>query len=713
MTHTQTLSRRQFITHSALAGSGLVIALTINARASDLPSGASTLNAFIRIGADDTITLITPAVEMGQGGHTAMAILLMDELCGDWRKLSVQDAPADPLYNNPMVHLQITAGSFSVRGWYNDLRKAGATAREMLIQAGAQALNVSIDECVASNGRVVHPPSGRSMTFGQLANAAALLPAPAEPKILGTQPLIGTSPARLDVPKKVDGSARFGIDMELPGMVYAVVRGAPTLTGKLKSCDISKARQQTGFIQCVEMSDAIIVVADTYWHAKKALELVDTTWDDGKLGGMDSKKLSSELRTAFKAEGIVAKNVGDVQNAQNNAHHVLEAVYEVPFLAHACMEPMNCTAVVTDTHCDVYCGTQSPQGAQAAAAEAIGFKPQQVNVHTQYLGGGFGRRGESDFAAQAAKAAQAVGRPVKLIWSREEDLSHDYYRPAAAIQFKASFDADKNLTGLDCNVVTASAPNRGGKGAPFYTGSIYDNSYSYSVPNFKTTGFNLDSGVRFGYWRSVNDSHNPFMLEGFMDECAHYCGVDPLEFRRQHLHTKEAERHLNLLNFLAEKAQYGKQTKGRYQGIAAFPSFGSVIGCIVEISVKGKQVTIHRVVNAVDCGVAVHPDNIVAQLQGGMVYGLTAVIKGEITLKNGQVLQKNFNDYPLLTMAEMPRVECHIVPSQEAPGGIGEPGTGPIAAALANAIYAATQIRVRNLPLNKSGFTFNVERRSV
>jgi len=547
------------------------------------------------------------------------------------------------------------------------------------------------------------------VTFGAVATAAAALPVPSAPTLLGGK-LIGTSPARLDVPVKVDGSARFGIDMDLPNLVYATVRGAPTLTGRLKHCDASKAQTMPGFIRCVEMDDAVIVVADQYWRAKKALDAVVTEWDDGKLGGVDSKLLSQRMHQAFQAEGTVAKDVGNVNDAFKAAHHKLNAVYEVPFLAHACMEPMNATAVVQRDRCEIYCGTQAPQGVQAAVSQATGIPVQNVVVHTQYLGGGFGRRGESDFAAQAAKTAQAVGRPVKLIWSREEDLSHDYYRPAAAIQFAASFDKDKHLTGLNCTVVSASAPNRGGKGAPFYTGSIYDNSYSYSVPNFRTTGTNLDSGVRFGYWRSVNDSHNPFMLEGFIDECAHYVQQDPLEFRRAHLQAPEAQRHLHLLNFLAEKAQYGHQPQGRYQGIAAFPSFGSIIGCIVEVSVKGKQVTIHKIVNAVDCGVAVHPDNIVAQLQGGLVYGLTAVLRGEITLKNGRVENKNFNDYPLLTMAEMPVTENYILPSTQAPGGIGEPGTGPIAPALANAIYAATQTRIRTLPLNKSGWTIKIDR---
>jgi isoquinoline 1-oxidoreductase subunit beta len=707
------LTRRDFLGQSALVGGGLLIALSLPSQGVETGSSGGTLNAFIRVGTDDTITLITPAVEMGQGGHTAMAMLLMDELNGDWHKLAVIDAPADPLYNNPMVHLQITAGSFSVRGWYNDLRKAGALAREMLTQAGANTLGVPVAECVASNSRVVHPPSGRSVTYGSVAEAAAKLPPPAAPTYLGAQRVVGTSPNRLDVPQKVDGSARFGIDMDLPNMVYAVVRGAPTLTGKLKSCDASRAQQAPGFIACVEMADAVIVVADGYWRAKKALDLIHTEWDAGKLAGVDSKALSQRLHAAFDEPGIMAKDSGDVQAARRQAAHTLEAVYEVPFLAHACMEPMNCTAVVTEQGCDIYCGTQSPQAAQAAAAQAIGMPSEKVSVHTQYLGGGFGRRGEADFAAQAAKAAQVVGRPVKLIWSREEDLSHDYYRPAAAIQFKASFDSHKTLTGLECKVVSASAPNGNRKGAPYYTGSVYDNSYAYTIENFRTTGVNLDSGVRFGYWRSVNDSHNPFMLEGFMDECAHYAGIDPLEYRRRHLKAPEASRHLNLLNFLADKAGYDKRPKGRFHGIAAFPSFGSVIGCVVEVSVQGKQITIHRVINAVDCGIAVHPDNIIAQLQGGMVYGLTAVLRGEISLKNGQVVQQNFTDYPLLTLSEMPRTECYILPSQAAPGGIGEPGTGPIAPALANAIYAATRARIRSLPLTKSGFTIKIDRRSV
>jgi isoquinoline 1-oxidoreductase beta subunit len=734
------LTRREFVRGAVSVGGGLMLGIYLPAgrviAQENAPGSAAKAapprapSAFLRIAPDDTITVVTPSVEMGQGGHTALPMILMEELGGDWRRLKVEDAPADAAFNNPVFRVQVTAGSFSVRGWFTELRRTGAAAREMLLSAAALQWGVPASECAAVNSVITHAKSGRNCTYGSVASAAAALPVPAQPTLkTGAFTVIGTSPLRVDVADKVDGGAKYGIDVKLPGMLYGAVKTCPTLGGKLKSFDDAKAKETPGFHSTVALADGVIVVARSYWQAKKALALVTLEYDLGKLAGVDSAKVSQRLHDGFGEKGTVARDDGNVDaafaklassrptgpglswlvpEARAADAPLLEAVYEVPYLAHACMEPMNCTVNPHAAGAEVWCGTQSPQAAQQAAAEVLGIAPDEVKVNTLYLGGGFGRRGEADFVAQAAAAAKAVGKPVKLLWTREEDIQHDFYRPAAAIKFRAAVDGDKKLTALECSIVTASKPTRAFPGPPFYTEGVYN--LSYAIPNLRVTGVDKDIGVRFGFWRSVNESHNPFMLEGFMDEVAHRLGQDPYQFRRSMLQHPEAHRLLGVLDAVADKGGWGRAKPGHALGIAAFEAFGSYIGSVVDVTVRGKVVTLHKVVTAIDCGVAVHPDNIRAQLEGGMVYGLSAVLRGEITLENGAVKQSNFTDYPMLTMAEMPSTESFILPSTAPPGGIGEPGTGPIAPALANAIYAATGTRVRSLPLSKHGFTFSVAR---
>lgn len=718
--HQRRMSRREFVVTAVAMGGGLVLAIKLPAQKAGpqqaaSPTGPRSPAAFLQIGADDTITIITPAVEMGQGGHTAMPMILMEELGGNWQRLRVKDAPAAAIYNNPMFHQQSTVGSFSVRGWYAELRRIGAAGREMLVLAAANSWGVPAGECTAANSIITHLPTGRTRSFGSIATQAAQLPVPQQPvvKTNGNFALIGTSPRRVDIPDKVDGTARFGIDVVLPEMLYGAVQTCPTLSGKLKSFDDSRARKMPGFHATVALPDGVIVVARSYWQATKALAQVKVDYDLGALAGMDSAHVSQILRVGFAEPGTVARDEGDATAALATAAQTIEAAYEVPYLAHACMEPMNCTARVDDSGCDVWCGTQSPQAAQQAAAKVLGIPADRVRVNTMYLGGGFGRRGEADFVTQAVSAAKAAGRPVKLIWTREEDLQHDFYRPAAAIRFRAGLDGKGKLTALESNIVTASSPSFHFPGPPFYTGGVADTNYA--IANFRVTGVDKNIGVRFGFWRSVNESHNPFMLEGFIDEIAHHAKQDPYLFRRTLLqqntqHRDQARRQLAVLDLVAGKSGWQQPRPGHALGISAFEAFGSFIGTVVDISVKDKAVTIHRVITAIDCGVAVHPDNIKAQLEGGMVYGLAAVLRGEITLANGAVQQTNFTDYPMLMMSEMPQVDCYIVPSTEAPGGIGEPGTGPIAPALANAIYAATGERLRTLPLSKHALTFSVAR---
>jgi len=733
------VSRRDFIRSAASIGGGLMLGIYLpigkavaqeNAPASAAKAAPPRApSAFLHIAPDDTITLVSPAVEMGQGGHTAMPMILMEELGGDWKRLKVEDAPPDAIFNNPLFRVQQTVGSFSVRGWYTELRRTGAAAREMLISAAAQQWGVPAAQCAAADSVITHSPSGRTCTYGSVAAVAASLPVPAQPVLKSGQfKFIGTSPLRVDVTDKVDGSAKYGIDVKLPGMLYGAVKTCPTLGGKLRSFDDSKAKSAPGFHTTVALPDGVIVVARSYWQAKKALGLVSVDYDLGALAGVNSATVSQRLHDGFNEKGVVARDDGNVDSAFANVASngpasagsgflgvaqaagapTLEAVYEVPYLAHACMEPMNCTVRSDADGAEVWCGTQSPQAAQHAAAAVLGIAPDKVKVNTLYLGGGFGRRGEADFVAQAAAAAKAAGKPVKLVWTREEDIQHDFYRPAAAIKFRAALDGEKKLTALECNIVTSSKPGFALPGPPFYTDGVYN--LSYTIPNLRVTGVDKNIGVRFGFWRSVNESHNPFMLEGFMDEIAHQVGADPYQFRRSMLLHPEARRLLGVLDAAAEKGGWGQPKPGHALGIAAFEAFGSYICSVADVTVKDKAITLHKVVTAIDCGVAVHPDNIRAQLSGGMVYGLSAVLRGEITLENGAVKQSNFTDYPMLSMAEMPLTESYIMPSTAPPGGIGEPGTGPIAPALANAIYAATGTRVRSLPLSKHGFTFSVAR---
>jgi isoquinoline 1-oxidoreductase subunit beta len=714
------ISRRRFV-HAALAVSGLALSIDLPARESPSgppprESGRAPRNpsAFVLIGEDDAIVIISPAVEMGQGGHTSLPMIIMEELGGRWDRLRVIDAAAASIYDNPMFGQQSTVGSFSVRGWYTELRRIGAAARMMLVQAAARRWKVPAGECTAADSAIVHGPSGRRCSFGSVAKLAAQLPVPQQPPLKPADQfrLIGTSPARTDIADKVDGTARYGIDVSHPDMLYAAIRSCPTFGGKLASFDDSACRTVAGYHSAVPLADGIIVIARSYWQARKALERMQVRFDPGPLAGLDSAKVSARLRAGFAEPGIIARNDGDVEAALARATTTVEATYEVPYLAHACMEPMNCTAQVTDEGCEVWCGTQSPQNAQAAAARVLGIPASRVRVHVQYLGGGFGRRGEADFVAQAVAAARTTGgRPVKLIWSREEDIQHDFYRPAAAIRFRGGLDASGRLVALDCKVVTASAPSFGRPGGPpFFTEGVAN--ANYRIPNFRVTGLNQDLGVRFGFWRSVNDSHNPFMLEGFIDELAREARQDPYQFRRAMLADERpnARRQLAVLDLLAREAGWQHAPAGRSFGIAALGAFGSYVGAVAEVSVDDRIVNLHRVIMAIDCGTAVHPDNIQAQLEGGMVFGLTAALRGEITLANGAVVQGNFNDYPVLQLVEMPSVQCHILPSSAAPGGVGEPGAAPIAPALANAIYSATGRRLRSLPLTRHQLSFRAVR---
>lgn len=712
---TLNLNRRAFIKSAAVLGSGLVLGFRLPAAPAREAAAVRNPRGFIRIAPDDSIQLLLPSVEMGQGSNTSLPMIIMEELGGDWNRIKVEHAPVADIYKNPWMHVQMTVGSFSVRGWYDELRKVGAAAREMLVQAAAGEWGVAPGQCSVHKGVITHGPSGRSTSFGKVAGRAADLPVPQAPTLKSPADfqLIGKPVARTDTPLKVDGSARYGIDTIVPDMLYAAVRACPTFGGSLTSHDDSAARTMPGFHASVPLQSGVAVVATSWWRAKKALEKVKTEFDRGKVAGLDNDKVSASLRSGFDAEGFaVARNDGDAKAALASADRVVEAVYEVPYLAHTCMEPMNCTADVRADRCEVWVSTQAPGPSKEAAARAAGLPPDQVIIHSEFLGGGFGRRGEVDFVEQAVAVSKAVGRPVKLLWSREEDVQHDFYRPAAAIRFRGGIDQDGRVTALDARVVTASAPGFHRPGPPAYTEGIYNTAYN--IPNYYVTGLNRDLGIPFGFWRAVNYSHNPYMMEGFIDELAQALQQDPYHFRRSLLQGDKGRRHLGALDLAAQKAGWGKPLPaGHYRGIAATQAYGSWIANVAEISVQDNAITLHRVVCAIDCGVAVNPDTINAQLEGGMVYGLTAALRGIIHIDNGAVVESNFSDYPALMLNEMPIVETYVVPSGEHPGGVGEPGTAPIAPALANAVFAATGKRIRTLPLSSHGFSYAAGRKQA
>jgi isoquinoline 1-oxidoreductase beta subunit len=683
-THLEDLyfTRREFVHVAVAFGSGLALAaeLPAEAAANGQHSGIRPPSAFLQITPDNLIALTAPAIELGQGGHTSVATIMMEELDGDWRLLRVQDAPAAAVYNNPVFGAQITGGDFTVRGWYVESRRIGAAARQMLMAAAAHRWGVPAGECSTAKSVVYHHASGRYCTFGSVATAAAQLSVPQDPplKPASEWTLIGKSPERVDVGDKVNGRAVYGIDVRLPGMLYAAVKACPTFGGKVRAYDDAAARQVPGYHTTVALPDAIVIVARSYWQAKKAIDQVKMDYDFGSHADLDSAGVSAKLQEGLNEAGALAYRQGDVVSALGGAGSRLEAVYEVPYLAHACMEPMNCTARVDAHGCDLWCSNQAPQKMQAAAAEVLGISADRVRVHSMYVGGGFGRRGETDFVRQAVAAAKAAGQPVKLLWSREEDIQHDFYRPAAAIRFRARVDGAGRLVALDCAVVTAAADN-----GLRYT-EFVDN-LMYAVPNARVTGLNKNCGIPFGYWRSVNASHNTFMVEGFIDEVARHSQQDPYRFRRSMLQHPQAKRQLAVLDLVAQKADWDHPVAGHSLGIAMLAGVGgfdSFIGTVADISIKNKVVRLHRVVTVIDCGIAIHPDNVKGQLEGAMVFGLTAALRGEITVQGGAVMQGNFDDYPMLTMGEMPSIECYVMPSSEAPGGAGEIGVATIAPAL-------------------------------
>jgi isoquinoline 1-oxidoreductase beta subunit len=707
------VSRRTFLTVGAAAGGGMLLgfslpALARNAQLADADASVFAPNAFLRIGADGRIALIIPYVEMGQGTYTSIPMLIAEELEVDLAQVRVEPAPADDaLYANPLLGEQVTGGSTSIRAGWEPMRRAGAAARTMLIAAAAATWKVDTASCHAAKGEVIHGATGRKLSYAALAAKAATLTVPDQVALKAPKDfkLIGTSPTRLDTPNKVDGKAQFGIDVRLPGMLIATVAACPVFGGKLARVDDSKARAVNGVRQIVRLDDAVAVVADHMGAARKGLAALEIAWDEGANAHESTADIVARMVEAGKYPGVVARKEGDVETAMKSAATTVEAEYHLPFLAHATMEPMNCTVHIRKDACDIWVGSQVAARARAAAAKLTGLPPESVQVHNQLLGGGFGRRLEVDYVIQAVEIAKQVSAPVKVVWSREEDTQHDAYRPAYYDRLRAGLDRSGMPVSWHHRVVGSSILARWRPDA-FKDGMDSDAVEAaagpYGFPNLLIDYVREEppAGMATGWWRGVGVTHNAFMVEGFVDELAHKAGRDPVEYRRALL--AKAPRARAVLDLAAAKAGWGKPlAAGRGRGIAVLFGFGSYVAQVAEVTVaKDGQVRVERVVCAIDCGRTVDPDTVRAQMQGGLVYGLTAALYGEITVKAGRVEQANFDTYQALRIDEAPAIEVHLVDSTEAPGGVGEPGTSAIGPAVVNAIFAATGRRLRKLPVD-------------
>lgn len=711
------LSRRTFLKVSAAAGGGLLLSFilprTILSRET---AGATTAevfapNAFIRIGRDGWVTLIMPYVEMGQGTYTSIPMLIAEELEVDLTQVTLEAAPPDERhYANSIFQIQATGGSTSVRAAWEPLRLAGATARMMLVSAAAQNWKVDPTACHAEKGEVIHATSGRRLKYGALVDTVAMLPIPDRVVLKAPEnfTLIGTSAKRLDTPDKVNGKAQFSIDVMIPGMKIATVAACPVFGGKLVGVDDSNAKRIKGVHQVVLLDNAVAVIADHMWAAKQGLAALDIQWDEGPNATLSSAEIIRQLETALLKPGVIARKDGDVAKAMAGAAMRIEALYQMPFLAHATMEPLSCTVHVRKNGCDVWVGSQVLARAQATAAEVTGLPLEKILVHNQLLGGGFGRRLEVDFITQAVQIAKQVDGPVKVVWTREEDIQHDIYRP---------YYCDRMVAGLDKSGMPVAWSHRSAGSSiyarwhppafkdgldPDVLEGAAEPPPPYALPNMLVEYVRQEPpGIPTGFWRGVGPTHNVFVVESFIDELAAAAKKDPVEYRRALLGT--SPRAKAVLELAAEKAGWGQPLpKGRGRGVSVQFVFGSYVAQVAEVQVdKNGEVRVTRVVCAVDCGVVVNPDTVKAQMEGGIMFGLAAALFSEITVKNGRVEQSNFNDYRMLRMNEAPAIEVYLVKSGEAPGGIGEPGTSALAPALTNAIFAATGTRIRKLPVNR------------
>lgn len=709
------LSRRSFIKSTALVAGGLVVAFSIPqakrfmgvanaAEAMPLPAP----NAFLRIGADDSITVLLAHSEMGQGVWTTLPMLIADELDADWNKVKVEHAPAAPAYIHTAYGIQITGGSSTTWSEFDRYRQAGALTRALLLNAAAKQWNVPVEGLRTENGAVIN--GNHKLRYGQLVETASQLATPTTVTLKKPEQwkFIGKATKRLDSAEKINGTAKFGQDVQFDGLKIGMVARAPVFGTKLKSVDDSAARQVPGVIKVVKVPTGVAVIAEHYWAAKQGREALKLEWDLAGHDKPDSAALLKQYQTLAQQPGVQAAKAGDVASASKQAKQTVSAEYVLPYLAHAPMEPLNCAVKISDQGCEIWTGTQMQTTDQASAAKILGLKPEQVNIHTQFLGGGFGRRANprADFVSEAVEVAKAAGMPVKTVWSREDDVKGGFYRPMFVHKASIALDKQGKPLAWQHTLVGQSII----KGTPFEgvmikdgidatsVEGVADSPYIKGTANHQVNLHSVHSDVPVLWWRSVGHSHSGFVMESLIDEMAHASKQDPLAYRRQLL--KDHPRHLAALNLAADKAGWSKPLPaGVFRGIAVHESFGSYVAEVAEVSVKQGEVKVHRVVVAIDCGLAVNPDGVKAQMESCVAFALGAALSSEVSFKEGQVVQSNFHDYQVLRMKDMPKVEVHIVPSTEKMGGVGEPGVPPLAPAVTNAIFAATGKRIRRLPI--------------
>jgi isoquinoline 1-oxidoreductase subunit beta len=705
------LSRRSFLATSAAVSGGFLLSFTLPfGRSEGAGSEEFAPNAFIRIGKDGEVVMTMPYVEMGQGTYTSIPMLIAEELEVSLKQVRLEHAPPnEKLYANPLLGVQATGNSNAIRGAWKPLREAGAIARTMLVAAAAKRWEVDPKSCRAEDGAVIHDSTRRHLKYGDLAAEAANMPVPTNVALKSPEEfkLIGKPVKRLDAPAKVNGTAIYGIDARPPGVKFATLAQSPVFGGRVKSTDDSAARAVKGVRQVVRLDDAVAVVADHMGAAKKGLAALKIEWDDGPHAKLATEDIARELEQATLGSGVVAQNVGDVEKALASAATKVEATYEVPFLAHATMEPMNCTVHFRNNECEIWIGSQAVARVQAMAAKAAGLPPEKVIVHNHLVGGGFGRRLEADGAVRAVEIAKQVDGPVKVVWTREEDIQHDMYRPYWVDRLSAGLDEQGRPVAWNNRFAGSSVIARWLPPA-FKDGLDPDSTEGaidlvYDLPNFHVEFVRVEPpGIPTAFWRSVGPSHNVFVTESFIDEMAAGAKQDPVAYRRALL--GKSPRAKAVLDLAAEKAGWGQPLpKGSGRGVSLQFVFGSYMAQVAEVEVsKDGIVRIRRVVCAIDCGTVVNPDTVQAQIQSGLIFGATAALYGEITLKNGRVEQTNFDSYQMIRMNEAPAIEVHVVKSSEPPGGMGETGTSAIVPAIANAIYAATGKRLRKMPVDNS-----------
>lgn len=718
MSGKERIGRRGFLKSSGLLTGGLVLGFQVPlgkqraAAQGPPPAGAGKLpppNAFLKIGADDSVLVLLAHSEMGQGIWTTMPMLLAEELDADWSKVKAQHCPVAPVYNHTVFGFQITGGSTSTHSEFDRYRQVGAMARQLLVQAAAKEMGVKPEDCKTEKGFVI--AGDKKLSYGKVAEAAAKLPLPEKVTLKKPEDwkIIGKATKRLDSPEKVNGSAQFGMDVQFPGLLTAVVARSPGFGGKVKSVDDKAALAVPGVKQVLQVPSGVAVLAEHYWAAKQGREKLKVEWEEGPTKGLDSKQLREDFRKLAEKPGASAAKAGDVDAALKKGGELLEAEYFLPYLAHAPMEPLNCAVKLSQDKCEIWSGTQMQTVDQQVAAKITGLKPEQIEIHTVFLGGGFGRRAtsSSDFISEAVQVAKASGKPVKVVWSREDDIRGGYYRPSFLHRAKVALGKDGHPAAWKHTLVGQSILAgtmmeammvKDGVDATSVEG-VSDSPYLKEIPDHGVDLHSPKTGIPVLWWRSVGHSHTAFVMESLIDELAHKAKQDPLEYRRALL--KDHPRHLAALNLAADKAGWGKPLpQGHFHGLAVHESFASFVAEVAEVSVSKEGILkVHKVTCAIECGLAVNPEGVKAQMESGIIFALSAVLHGEITLENGHVMQRNFHDYPVVRMYEAPLVETFIVPSTEKMGGAGECGVPPLAPAVANAIFAATGKRLRELPV--------------